>query len=100
MYSGAFVEEGLMDDVIEDPLHPYTEALIASFVAFNPDDSRPKLKSIPGAPPDFGNPPQGCRYHPRCPKIMAICSSEDPPLFNIQEKNRKVKCWLYKEKTV
>ncbi len=100
MYAGDFVEEGSMDEIIEGPLHPYTEALIASFVAFNPDNTRTKLKSIPGAPPDFRDPPQGCRYHPRCPKMMDICQSEKPPIFNLQEKTRKVKCWLYNDKNV
>ncbi|MFX0135500.1 MAG: ABC transporter ATP-binding protein [Candidatus Hodarchaeota archaeon] len=99
MYAGEFVEEGSMDEVIENPLHPYTEALISSFVAFNPDNTRTKLKSIPGAPPDFRNPPQGCRYHPRCSKMMDICQSEEPPIFNLLE-GRNVKCWLFKDKKV
>ena len=99
MYAGNIVEEGTMDDLIEDPQHPYTEALIASFVAFNPDNTHIKLNSIPGAPPDFRDPPKGCGYHPRCTQTMAICQSEDPPVFHLQE-GRKVKCWLYKDKNV
>lgn len=96
MYAGKVVEEGNMDEVIERPLHPYTEGLVTSFVAFNPDGSRPKLKSIPGSHPSLINPPSGCRFHPRCPKCMEKCKVEEPKTFS-PEKRRRVKCWLYEK---
>ena len=97
MYAGEIVEEGSMDDIVNSPNHPYTQALISSFVAFHRDLKRKKLHSISGAPPDLTNPPEGCRFNPRCDKVMDICKKENPPIFKIDEK-KSVKCWLFKEK--
>jgi len=94
MYSGRIIEEADMDDIIYYPLHPYTKGLVASFVAYNPDGSRPKLTSIPGSHPSHMNPPPGCRFHPRCTECMEKCKTIEPPMFALQ-KGRKVKCWLF-----
>lgn len=99
MYAGNIVEEGNMDEIVQKPFHPYTEGLVTSFVAFNPDGSKPKLKSIPGNHPSLVNPPPGCRFHPRCPKCMQKCKVEMPPSFS-PEPRRFVKCWLYEGKNV
>lgn len=96
MYAGKIVEEASMDDIIEDPLHPYTEGLVTSFVAYNPDGSKPKLRSIPGTHPSLLNPPPGCRFHPRCPKALTHCKSYEPPMVE-PKPQRRVACWLYKE---
>ncbi|UCG01359.1 MAG: ATP-binding cassette domain-containing protein [Candidatus Heimdallarchaeota archaeon] len=96
MYCGEIVETGFMDDIINDPLHPYTALLISSIVKFNPDGTRPaELRSIPGSHPDLRYPPPGCRFHPRCPEIMTHCKSYEPPVVELSDKERQVKCWLY-----
>ncbi|MFX0063194.1 MAG: ABC transporter ATP-binding protein [Candidatus Hermodarchaeota archaeon] len=97
MYAGQIVENGMMNDIVNDPLHPYSQGLISSIVSFNPDGTRPShLESIPGSHPDLRNPPPGCRFHPRCPKVMDICPRESPPMFEPPGKNRQVACWLFK----
>jgi peptide/nickel transport system ATP-binding protein len=96
MYAGGIVEDGPMDDIIQSPLHPYTKGLISSIVAFNPDGTKEtKLESIPGKPPDLRNPPQGCKFHPRCAFRMPKCFTEVPPYFYPQGDHRPVNCWLY-----
>ena len=96
MYAGEIVEEGKLEELIAEPAHPYTQALISSFVAFHPGKKVEKLHSIPGAPPDLSDPPTGCRFHPRCGKVMEKCKTENPPIFK-KNTDRSVKCWLYKE---
>ena len=96
MYAGEIVEEGPLDKIINSPNHPYTQALISSFVAFHPGKDVKRLNSIPGAPPDLSNPPQGCRFNPRCTKAMDICKTEDPPMYKL-ESDITTKCWLYKQ---
>ncbi len=90
MYAAEIVEEGPAEQVIEEPLHPYTEALIKS----TPDLWREKtLYSIPGNPPDLRNPPSGCRFHPRCHKAFEPCKSREPRPTRIR--GRTVACHLY-----
>ncbi|MFX1254712.1 MAG: ABC transporter ATP-binding protein [Promethearchaeota archaeon] len=96
MYAGQMMEYGQMDDIISDPLHPYTQALISSYVAFKTDGTQhSRLESIPGRHPDLRNPPPGCRFHPRCEKAMPKCKTNEPDHLEIPDKNRYVKCWLY-----
>ncbi|MFX0016263.1 MAG: oligopeptide/dipeptide ABC transporter ATP-binding protein [Promethearchaeota archaeon] len=98
MYCGEIVEIGTMDDIINNPLHPYTTLLISSIVRFNPDGTRSfALKSIPGNQPDLRAPPPGCRFHPRCPQVMTHCKSYEPPTVEISVEGRMVKCWLFHE---
>lgn len=79
MYAGTIMEVGNTKDVLENPSHPYTRALI---------DCIPKLtgdgvaEGIPGRVPDYLNPPKGCRYVDRCPKATAICREEKPQLVD------------------
>lgn len=69
MYAGRIVEEGLAKNVVENPLHPYTKALVsATNIA-----RKKKLFSIPGTPPDMFNLPSGCPFHPRCPYAKESC---------------------------
>jgi peptide/nickel transport system ATP-binding protein len=92
MYAGKIVEVGPKEDVLKNPLHPYTRALIASV----PDiDSDKWPEPIPGNPPDLRKPPPGCRFSPRCTKAMQICREKEPPLTRIG--SRLVSCWLYAE---
>lgn len=89
MYAGWLVEFGRAKDLTEEPLHPYSKALIDSV----PDIWMDKeIRPIPGFPPDLSNPPKGCRFRPRCPFADEKCERE-PPLVNLE--NRIVKCWHY-----
>jgi len=93
MYLGKVVELGEATEVIDNPLHPYTKALTAAIPV---PDPRVKIGEIPikGEVPSPINPPSGCRFHPRCPYAMDICSKKEPGLKDV-EKGRKVACHLY-----
>ncbi len=94
MYAGKMVEYGTFRDVIREPLHPYTQALIEALPDPDPSNRFTKRKVPPGEPPSLINPPPGCRFHPRCPyAIRGKCDVEEPPLVEVKE--RKVACWLY-----
>lgn len=91
MYAGYIVEYGDIVSIFKEPLHPYSQDLIEAF----PSIKAPKqeIVSIPGTPPDLLNPPQGCRFHPRCKYAMDICRKEVPPLLKTT-KNHAVACHL------
>jgi peptide/nickel transport system ATP-binding protein len=91
MYAGTIAEIGASEAVFANPLHPYTQGLLASIPNIKLD--QPELKTMPGQTPDLVNPPSGCRFHPRCPECMAICSQEIPPIF--YKDGSQVSCWLY-----
>ncbi|MCD6278751.1 MAG: ATP-binding cassette domain-containing protein [Desulfurococcales archaeon] len=98
MYLGNIVEDAPTEVLFESPLHPYTQALLSAVP--EPDPSLKKLRKrimLPGEPPSSINPPKGCRLHPRCPRVMDVCSREEPPLIEVGEAH-KVKCWLYAKK--
>lgn len=89
MYAGWIVEFGRAKDLTEEPLHPYSKALIDSVPDLWIDK---EIRPIPGFPPDLSKPPKGCRFRPRCPFADEICKKE-PPVVNLE--NRMVKCWRY-----
>lgn len=91
MYAGNVVEVGDADNLLENPLHPYTRALIESLPRLGDKRERKGLK---GQPPDLMNPPSGCRFHPRCPYAESICMRKSPPFVKV-ESNRFIACWLY-----
>lgn len=93
MYGGRLVEVGKMDDIVGNPLHPYTKLLLGSLVPLERKIKHKKLKSIPGSPPDLRHPPPGCRFHPRCSECMDICRKKRPPMLEVR--GRGVACWLY-----
>ena len=93
MYGGKFVESGKVDEIINDPLHPYTRALMDSLLPLERQAKYQSLTSIPGVVPDLRNPPPGCRFHTRCRKCMEICRSSEPP--TVERKGKSVVCWLY-----
>jgi len=94
MYAGNIVEYAPKDKILENPLHPYTQALLKSV----PDvESREWPKPIPGIPPDLRKPPSGCRFHPRCSMRMETCNKRPPRMIMI-EKDHYVSCWLYTKK--
>ena len=94
MYAGKIVEEGLVKEVIGNPLHPYTRALMEAIPDPDPSNRFRERKVPAGEPPNLINPPPGCRFHPRCPYAMDICKREEPPLIEVGE-GHKVACWLY-----
>ncbi len=79
MYLGLIVELGSRDEVYEHPQHPYTQALLSSVPIPDPKKDRMRKRIIlSGDVPSPINPPSGCRFHPRCPIAMEICSQTEP----------------------
>ena len=92
MYAGNIVEVAELRELFKNPLHPYTQGLMAAVP--RPDRSTVKLQSIKGSVPDLIYPPSGCRFHPRCPKAFASCSQRKPPPIEVT-KGHQVECLLY-----
>jgi oligopeptide/dipeptide ABC transporter ATP-binding protein len=92
MYAGRIMEHAYTEDVLTDPLHPYTKTLLASIP--NGDENSPPIPVPAGDPPDIGKLPPGCKFNPRCPMVMMRCTEHEPPLFE-KPKSRLVSCWLH-----
>jgi peptide/nickel transport system ATP-binding protein len=95
MYAGKIIEKALVDDLLRIPMHPYTLALLTAIP--DPDyHNATVFKEIPpGEPPSLVHPPAGCRFHPRCARIIkGVCDVDMPPEFEPQPKHF-VECWLY-----
>lgn len=82
MYLGKVVELGPSKAVVEEPKHPYTQALISAVPVVDPDSKRQRIV-LPGDVPSPINPPSGCPFHPRCPIAQDICKVDYPPLREI-----------------
>jgi peptide/nickel transport system ATP-binding protein len=82
MYLGRIVEEGPARQVVRDPQHPYTKALLSVVPKRDPRE-RSELQILTGEPPNPVEPPSGCRFHPRCPVALDRCRSEDPALRDV-----------------
>jgi len=95
MYAANLVEKAPVDELLRNPLHPYTHALLA---ATSDPDYRNALsfKEVPpGEPPSLIEPPPGCRFHPRCSRVIeGLCDVTEPPEFE-PEPEHFTKCWLY-----
>lgn len=89
MYAGQIVEDSDSARFFTQPLHPYSQKLMASVPRLR-ETVEPEF--ITGQPPSLINPPKGCRFAERCPKRFDKCT-QDPPLFEVE--GRYVKCWLY-----
>jgi len=89
IYCGQIVETAPARELLQAPLHPYTQALIRSVPALGQDSSR--LAVIPGTVPHLGAWPTGCRFHPRCPKVGSACATDAPPLVHAQDRHT-VRC--------
>ncbi len=87
MYAGEILEIAGTEDLLNDPLHPYTKGFL---------DSLPSrgLKPIPGMGPSLIDLPSGCKFHPRCDRAMELCKREDPPMIQ-KENGRQVRCFQY-----
>ncbi|TLN14641.1 ABC transporter ATP-binding protein, partial [bacterium] len=95
MYAGNVVELGEVNRIFDGPLHPYTQGLLAS-VPTTEINERKELYKMPGEPPNLVRPPSGCRFHPRCPVAMPICSRYRPGLNEVAP-GHWVHCWLYQD---
>ncbi|HEV2374726.1 MAG TPA: ABC transporter ATP-binding protein [Streptosporangiaceae bacterium] len=93
MYAGQISELGPTRQLFDHPHHPYTVGLMDAF----PSIRGPKvpLTGIPGNPPDLARPPVGCRFAPRCPKVMPRCETDPPPLYRLE--GTYVRCFLYED---
>jgi peptide/nickel transport system ATP-binding protein len=94
MYLGRIVELGSTEDVIREPLHPYTRALIESIPEPDPKNRFTERPTVMGEPPSSTDIPAGCRFHPRCPFVFERCKVEDPQLREVR-RGRLVACHLY-----
>lgn len=93
MYAGHLVELGPVIQVFDQSFHPYTKGLLQSVPSVKLGE-RQELYKMAGEPPNLTHPPSGCRFHPRCPDVMQICSQQEPNFQEIQP-GHWVKCWLY-----
>jgi peptide/nickel transport system ATP-binding protein len=84
MYAGEIIESAPSRTMFEHPSHPYTLGLMSSFPPLTGE--KKIVRGIPGSPPDLGNPPSGCRFHPRCSR----CTPENPELYALQTKVKPV----------
>lgn len=96
MYAAKVVEKAGVREIVHNPLHPYTRALLAAIP--DPDhENALKFKDVPpGEPPSLVKPPPGCRFHPRCTRMIAgLCDKDEPPEFE-PSPGHFVSCWLYR----
>ncbi len=92
MYAGHIVESAPVKQVFETPAHPYTVGLLQSIPRLN-DNRDTRLTPIAGQPPDMVNPPPGCPYAPRCPKVQARCRQERPELMPVGRGEQVAACF-------
>jgi peptide/nickel transport system ATP-binding protein len=91
MYAGRIVEIGPVAAVVRRPAHPYTDGLMASIPSL--DHRVDRLRQIDGAMPRLDAIPPGCRFHPRCPRVFARCSEQQPELMAAGA--TQAACWLH-----
>ena len=96
MYLGRIVERGTTDEVLGAPKHPYTQALLASVPKIDPQGQREIIR-LEGELPSPVNPPSGCHFHPRCPKVQAVCPVRYPDTVTLAG-GHEVACVLYDSK--
>ena len=93
MYAGRIVEEAPTEIIFKKPEHPYTKHLISSLPVIGDKSGK---SSLEGAPPNLANPPEGCRFHPRCKQALDICRKENPDMKDFGEGHRAA-CHLLME---
>lgn len=95
MYAGKIMEYADVDNIFENPQHPYTESLLESIPRLDLIEKKKRLQVIPGIVPSILNLPPGCKFSDRCAKAFTKCFQEEPPLFLIGQ-NHYSRCWLRK----
>jgi len=91
MYAGQVAELSRTKQLFDAPKHPYTVGLMDAFPSIR--GPRVSLVGIPGSPPDLSRPMEGCRFAPRCPKVMERCKTSAPPLYLVE--GADVRCFLF-----
>jgi peptide/nickel transport system ATP-binding protein len=95
MYAGNLVEKATVKQILDNPLHPYTHALMAATSDPDANNALTFKEVPPGEPPSLVTPPPGCRFHPRCSQFMeGVCEVNEPPDFE-PEPGHQVACFLY-----
>lgn len=95
MYLGRIVEQGSVDEVLTDPRHPYTQALLSAVPVIDQENKREVIK-LEGELPSPANPPSGCHFHPRCPEVMPQCREHYPQPTAFSETHSTF-CHLYQK---
>ncbi len=95
MYLGRVVERGTVAEVLDDPQHPYTQALLSAVPVAEPGGKRKRIH-LEGDMPSPSNPPAGCHFHPRCPQAMERCQKSYPKAISLSE-TRAVSCLLLEQ---
>ncbi|MDQ3187101.1 MAG: ABC transporter ATP-binding protein [Pseudomonadota bacterium] len=93
MYLGRIVEQGSVEEVLDSPKHPYTQALLSAVPVIEPESKR-QVIHLHGDLPSPANPPSGCHFHPRCPHVMQICRQHYPETSTFSSTHR-ARCYLY-----
>jgi peptide/nickel transport system ATP-binding protein len=96
MYLGRIVERGRVDEVLENPKHPYTEALLSAVPVIEAKDRRTIIR-LQGDMPSPSKPPAGCHFHPRCPQAMDICRRQYPAATEFSS-THEARCHLFTRK--
>jgi peptide/nickel transport system ATP-binding protein len=92
MYAGSIVEIADVETIFEDPRHPYVQGLLRAIPIMSRSTER--VESIPGSVPNLIDPPRGCRFHPRCSRMMPVCKEKMPKLLEVGG-GHFVACHLY-----
>jgi len=90
MYLGRIVERGTAAEVLDDPRHPYTKALLSAVPVVDPEQRRQIIR-LDGDMPSPANPPSGCHFHPRCPEATPECANAYPDATRLSD-TRQVHC--------
>ncbi len=96
MYAGKLAEVAPVNPLFLDTKHPYSRGLLRSVP--NIDVDHQELYKMEGAPPNLIAPPKGCRFHPRCPYAVELCSVDEPGLLIANDDDHRASCWIYSDR--
>jgi oligopeptide transport system ATP-binding protein len=94
MYAGRVIEEAPVDEIFDNPRHPYTRGLLASVPRLD-EARRDTLRPIEGMPPDLTQGFNSCPFEPRCDYVVERCTREDPPLLVVNDNQHRSACWVW-----
>ena len=94
MYAGHIVEQGGVEEIFYNPVHPYTKGLLASMPRLD-KLTKERLIPIDGTPVDLLDPPKGCCFAPRCKECMKVCLQQRPPMVNVGDADHISACWRH-----